>query len=434
LENRDITRGAASIGLLTFLSRILGYGRDLLLAALLGTGHGADAFFVAFQLPNLMRRLLGEGALSASFIPVFSQIRERRGEEEARRFATMTVHATAVTLMGITLVGIFAAPLIVRIFVPGFASVQGKLAMTAHLLRIMLPYMIFVGVAAIVASSLQAMHHFTSPALAPIVMNIVFIIYCAIALRIKGDDILTGLGIAVLVGGMGQLFVQLPKAEALGLKIGRFYGLKHEETGRLLKLLAPGALGLAVYQFNILVDRVCASFGDIVGQGAVSALYYSNRLLQLPLAIFGISYATAVFPTLARFGAQEDKENLRATANFALRQVMYLLVPAGVALAVLRFHIIELLFERGEFTGYSTYMTAKALLFYSIGLFAYGCVHILSRAFFALQDTRTPVRIGAFAALINATGDVALMWRFGVGGLALASGWACSCNIHCCCV
>ena len=420
MENIRVARSATGIGLATLGSRILGFLRDVLIANYFGTGIFADAFFAAFRIPNLMRRLFGEGALSASFIPVFTGELSRRGKDEAWDLAISVFNILAIVLSGIVLFGMFFSPLITRMIVPGFAGSPEKLELTSRLLRIMFPYLFFIGLAALMMGILNSLRHFAAPAIAPIILNLSMITFFLFFVR-KVDEPVIGLAIAVIIGGVGQLGIQVVTAIKKGMPLGRKFVLYHPLVKRIALLMMPATFGVAIYQINIFVDGICASYESIVGDGAIAALWYANRLVQFPLAIFGLAVATAIFPQMARSVLKKDLPALGENVSFGLRTVFFLTIPSAVGLMILRKPIISLLFERNAFNEYSTQITSIALLYYCIGLFAYAGVHILSRSFYSLQDMKTPVKLASFAMVTNIVLNLSLMWPLKVGGLALAT-------------
>ncbi len=420
MEGVKIARSATGIGIATLGSRILGFLRDVLIANFFGTGIFAQTFFAAFRIPNLMRRLFGEGALSASFIPVFTDELSRKGKDEAWKLAISVFNSLAIVLAGIVLVGVIFSPLITRIIVPGFADTPGKIELTSRLLRIMFPYLFFIALAALMMGILNSLHHFAAPALAPIILNVSMLTFLVFFIR-KVDEPVIGLAIAVIIGGVGQLGIQVITAIKKGMPIGRKFILYHPLVKKIALLMLPATLGVGIYQINIFVDGICASFESIVGKGAIAALWYANRLMQFPLAIFGLAMATAIFPKMAVSSSKNDLRTLGETVSFGLRTVFFLMIPSATGLIILRKPIISILFERNEFGPYSTEITSIALLYYCVGLFAYAGVHILSRSFYSLQDMKTPVKVASLAMVTNIILNLTLMWPLRIGGLALAT-------------
>ena len=420
MESKKIARSAVGISIATLGSRILGLVRDILIASYFGTGIFAQTFIAAFRIPNLMRRLFGEGALSASFIPVFTEELSTKGKDEAWNIAISVFNTLAIILAGIVIVGTVFSPLITRIMVPGFAAIPGKLELTSRLLRIMFPYLFFIALAALMMGILNSLRHFATPAIAPIILNVCMITFLLFFAG-KMDEPVVGLALAVIIGGAGQLGIQIIAAVKKGMPLGRKFIFYHPLTKKIALLMVPAAIGAAIYQINIFVDGICASFESVVGEGAIPALYFANRLVQFPLALFGLAMATAIFPRMAISVSKKDMRTLGETISFGLRTVFFLTIPSATGLIVLRKLIISVLFERNEFSAYSTAITSSALLYYCIGLFAYAGVHILSRSFYSLQDMKTPVRLAGIAMAMNIILNVSLMWPLKVSGLALAT-------------
>ncbi len=421
-----LIRSAGGIGLATLASRILGYIRDMLIASHFGTGIYATVFFAAFRIPNLFRRLLGEGALSASFIPIFTDYLHKKGRKEAWQLAMSVLNLLLLILMGITLLGILGAPFIAKLIVPGFAP--GEVELTTRLLRLLFPYLLFIGLAALAMSILNSFKHFALPAMAPMVLNLAMIVALLFLVKSQSLGGIKILSLSVLIGGFGQLLIQVPALLRKGMPAKLMTVFRHPEVKKIVFLMGPATLGLAVYQINIVVDTIFGSYQSIVGEGAIAALYYGNRLMQLPLAIFGIAMATAVFPLMAGQVSQVKTAEFKKTLLFALKTVFFLIIPSSVGLIVLRQPIVSLLFERNAFGPRATADTATALLYYSLGLFAYAGVQIINRAFYSLKDTKTPVKVAGLTMLINIILNLVLMRPLGLGGLALATSLAAGIN------
>lgn len=412
-----LARLAGGIGLATLASRILGLVRTILIAKYFGVGVFADAFFIAFQIPNVMRRLFGEGGLQAAFIPVFTECMKKDGNNSAWEMASAVTNILFSSLLIISGLGVLLAPIITRILVPGFDAESA--AITTDLLRIMFPYIFFIGLATLGMGILNSLRHFAIPAITPIILNLFMIaaLFFFITPESRGGIII--LSGSVILGGVGQLLIQLPLLKAKGMQFRLIFN--HPRIKKLFFLMIPAILGLAIYQVNIIVDRICASFAFIVGEGAISALTYGVWIVQVPIAISSTAIVTATFPRLAAYAAEGEIAKLRQTFSFSFRMALTLLIPATAGLIVLRRPIISLLFERGAFDAAATEITATALLFYSIGLFAYGAVHILSKTFYSLQDMKTPLRAAAVAVIFNIALNIILMFPLGLGGLALAT-------------
>jgi putative peptidoglycan lipid II flippase len=423
-ERRIIAKAAGIVGGATFLSRIFGFIRDMIVAQLFGTGMATDAFFVAFRIPNLLRRLVGEGALTASFIPVYTEYITRRPREEGNEFVQASFSILTVGLLLIAGFGILASPGIVRIMAYGFSQDPEKFALTVTLTRLMFPYIFFIGLVAMAMGVLNSWKHFFAPALAPVLLNLA-IILCALSFSSMFQEPVYSLAFGVLLGGAAQLALQVPFLQRRGIVWGFLFRPSHPGVRRVARLMAPSILGLAVTQLNVLINTLLASY---LPEGSVSYLYYADRLLEFPMGIFAIAVATAVLPVMAEHSAKEDWGKLRETLSFALRLVFFVTLPAMVGLIVLRQPILNLLFQRGAFTAHSTAMTAQALFYYSLGLAGFAGVRIVVPVFYSLQDTKTPVKVAFVALGANALLGLVLMGPLRHGGLALATSLAAGVN------
>ncbi len=419
-EKNQFVKAAGTIGSLTFLSRILGYVRDMAIAAIFGAGIHTDAFIAAFRIPNLMRRLFGEGSLSVAFVPVFSQYLIRDNQESAYGLARAAIRLLALILFFLVVAGIFTAPLIVRFLAPGFIDTPDKMALTVGLTRIMLPYLFFIGMLALSMSILNTLGHFAAPAMAPIFLNLAMLgaLISTNFHSFSQDERVVILAYGVLLGGGLQLVLQLPFLRLSGISFKWRGHLFHPGLKRVGRLMLPTILGSSVYQINILVGTVLASQ---LPQGSISYLYYADRLVQFPLGIFAVAMGTAVLPALSRKAAVRDYDGLKETFSEALNLIFFLSMPAMAGLIVLREPIVALLFERGAFAPQASQLTADALLYYGAGLWAFSAVRVLLPTFYALQDTWMPVKISVVSIGTNIVLGLMLMKSMGHCGLALAT-------------
>ena len=416
-EPGRIARAAGVVSAATLVSRVLGFVRDLIIARTFGAGTATDAFFAAFRLPNILRELLGEGALSAAFIPVFTESLTARDRQAAWRLVWTVLTLLASLLLLLSAAGILLAPLLMRLIAPGFQALPSKLSLAVFLAQVMFPYILFVGLAALLMAILNALGHFATPALSPTMLNIAMI-GCALYLAPHLDPPILALAIGVLLGGAGQLLVQIPAAWQRGMRPHRALHLSDPAIGQIARLMAPGVAGLAVTQLNVFIGTFLASFLE---EGSISVLYYAFRLIQFPIGIFGVAIATAAFPAMAKQAAHHSLERIGETAAYSLRLVLFVTLPSMAGLLVFRVPIIQLLFERGMFDRTVTLATADAVFFYALGLGAYVSTRVLVPAFYSIQDTATPVKIGAVAVLVNILSSLLLMRPLGAGGLALAT-------------
>lgn len=421
VSKKSILKFTSILSLGTFLSRILGFIRDMIFAHMLGTAALADAFFVAFRIPNMLRDLVGEGATNSALVPVLARYVEKKDHQKTNEFLNVVVSWAVLILGALTILGIVLAPWIVKAIAPGFMGDGGKLETTISLTRIMFPYLIFIGLTAYSMGVLYTHHSFAAPAFSSCFLNIVLIISTVIAGQSLDHGAVYILAYGVLIGGVVQLLYQWLPLRKLGYSWQKPATLRHEGAQQMGRLLLPRLWGSAVYQSNIFVDTFCASLASIVGAGGISAIYYSNRVIQFPLGIFGVALASASLPTLSSYAAKNDMESFRSTIMFSLRNILFMLLPCGVLSMILAVPITRAIFERGQFDPYSTMITAGALSYYSIGLWAFGGSKIVVSAFHALQDTRTPVKMAMLALVLNIVFNALLMYPLKVSGIALAS-------------
>jgi putative peptidoglycan lipid II flippase len=413
---RAVARAAVVVSAATLASRVLGFVRDLVVARAFGAGVATDAFFVAFRLPNLLRRLVAEGALSSAFVPVFTDYVSTRSRAETLRMLRAVTGVMLVLLAGLTLLGILAAPWVVRVMAPGFFANPAAGELTVRLTRIMFPFLFLVGLAALVMGILNAHRHFLLPALAPVVLN-VGIIIGAVVIAPRLPEPAVGLALGVVLGGFGQLLLQLPPLWSRGLLATPRLVLGHPAVRRVLTLMTPVVVGQSAVHIGTVINTMIASF---LAKGSVSYLYYADRLIEFPNGVFGVAIATAVLPTLSEQASQHDKRGLRETLSFALRLVTFVSMPAAIGLFILSEPIVRVLYERGRFGPLDTVGTAAAVAMYALGLVGSSAARILVQAFFALGDTRTPMKVAVFAMALNCAIAATLARPLGHVGLALA--------------
>ena len=427
-ENNRLIRAAGGVGALTLLSRVFGLLRMAVITALLGTGSAADAWAIAFMLPNSLRRLVGEGNISAAFVPIFTRLSRERDEartwELAQRFHT----AVALAALLLALVGILAAPLLVRSFASGFAAVPGKIELTVQLTRLVFTYLVFISMAAVLVAVLNARDRFAAAAFVPVLLN-VSIVGAGVAAWWTGitepSRAVWVIASAAVLGGFAQYVFLIPYARRLGMRVAPRRPTGDPALRQIGRLMVPGLFGVGIIQINIIVGRTLASQ---LGEGAVASLDYAARINELTLGVFAISVATVVLPLMSRQGAATDLVALRRTLIFALRQISLVTVPAAFGMVLLRYEIVQVLYQRGQFDVDSTRLTAAALWAYAVGLVAVATVRVVAPAFFALRDTATPVRIAAVAMLVNIVACLALRTTLGNAGIALANSIAAAVN------
>ncbi len=423
-DGRSIAGAATLIGAATFSSRILGFIRDMVLARLFGASASADALFVAFRIPNLLRELVAEGAMSSAFIPVFTEYHTRRNKQETWELASAAFTTLLTIVIGVTMLGVIAAPGIVWIMAWGFHDNPAQMAITTLLTRIMFPYLLFISLAALAMGILNSIRAFAAPALAPVFFNI-SVITAALLLTPYLDQPVTGVAIGFVVGGFLQFLIQLPGIHRRGLLFSWRFQPNHPGMKRIGSLMVPSLLGMSVTQVNLTISTILASLFE----GGPTYLFYGMRLIQFPLGIFGVALATAILPTLSAQAARGAFTELRETLEFGLRMIWFIILPAMIGLILLREPIIHLFFEHGEFLGKDTAATADALLGYAVGLWAFAGLRIIAAAFYSMQDTKTP----ALAALGSMGANIVLafifMGPFQHAGLALATALSAMVNI-----
>ncbi len=414
---RQIASAAGVVSSATLLSRLLGFVRDMAIAWLFGAGMAADAFFAAFRLPSTFRELLGEGALSAAFIPTFTRTATREGRPAAWRLASRVLGTLMVVLAGVTALGMVFAPEIATILTPGWAREPEKLALTAQLLRIMFPYLFLVGLSALFMAILNSLGHFLTPALAPTMLNLTMI---AVGLGIapRSEQPAHWLAGAVVAGGLGQLLIQIPPAVARGWRGDVRVAPQDPGVREIARLMLPGVGGLAVTQVNVFVGMVLASF---LAGGSLAALQYAFRLVQFPIGVVGVAIGTAALPVMAAAMAREAPDEMRRSLTESLRLGLFLALPAMAGLIVFRVPIIHVLLERGAFDRSATLLAANVLAGYAVGLGFYVSNRILAPAFYAMRDTATPVLTSSLSVALNIGASLVLMGPLGATGLALAT-------------
>jgi len=415
-SNRNIAKSVSIIGFATLCSRLLGFLRDVVIARLFGVYVYAQAFVIAFKIPNLFRDLVGEGAVNAAFVPVFSEYSIKHTKEEFWELANVVLNLLLVILMAITILGITFSPIIVRLIAPGFIADSHKLETTIRLNRIIFSYILLISLAAYSMGILNSLKHFAVPAFAPCLLNISIIVFALLF----GEGI-TGLALGVLVGGVLQLVIQIPVLYRKGFRLQLFRRLKHPAAKTIGVLMLPRLFSSCIYQLNNFVDSIFGSLASIVGEGGVAVLYFAYRLILFPLGIFSTALSQAILPTLSCQALEDNYDKLKETLSFGLRATFFVMLPATAGFMVLAYPIISTLFRGGRFDVYSTGLTAHVLFFYSIGLVFYGTSRVLQSCFFSLKDTVTPTKVAFLSLIINIILNYILMFPLKLSGLALAT-------------
>ena len=419
-----LLKSTAVVSSMTMLSRVFGLLRDMVFTRVFGAGAGTDAFLVAFKIPNFLRRLFAEGSFSHAFVPVLSEVKNENGDEAVSDLVRNTLGTLAGFLFILSVIGATATPVLVMIFAPGFIDEPEKFALTTDMLRITFPYILFMSLTALSAGVLNSYGRFAVPAFTPVLLNVSLIV-AAIWVAPHMDVPIMALAWGVFIAGAAQLAFQIPFILKLGLLRWPRWGWKNSGVRRILKLMIPGIFGSSVMQINLLFDTLIASF---LVSGSVTWLYLSDRMVELPLGVFGIALATVILPGLSQKHAAGDPEAFSRMLDWALRWVLIIALPAAVALAVLAGPMLSTLFLYGDFKPLDVEMASLSLLVYSVGLIGFVLVKVLAPGYFARQDTKTPVKVGLIAMFANMVMNVLFVvpmvqlgWQGPHAGLALAT-------------
>lgn len=414
----NLLKALATVGSMTFVSRILGFVRDTLIARVFGAGIYTDAFFVAFKIPNLLRRLFAEGAFSQAFVPVLAEYKNRRGHEETRLLVDHVATLLGLALVIVTILGMLAAPWVVYVSAPGFEAEPDKFAMTVALLRVTFPYIFFISLVSLAGGILNTYSKFSVPAFTPVWLNITFIV-AALFFAPYFDPPVMVLGWAVFVGGVLQLVYQVPYLRQIGLLPRIRFSLGDEGVWRILRLMGPAVFGVSIAQISLLINTIFASF---LQTGSVSWLYYADRLMEFPTGVLGVALGTILLPSLSKSVADKADGEYSQLLDWGLRLTFILALPAAVALAVIAVPLVASLFHYGAFSDQDVWMTRQALMAYSLGLLGLILVKVLAPAFYSRQDIKTPVKIAIFTLLATQVMNLLFIGPFQHAGLALAIG------------
>jgi putative peptidoglycan lipid II flippase len=421
-----LLRSSALVGSMTMMSRVLGLLRDIVIAAFVGASANADAFFVAFKIPNFLRRLFAEGAFSQAFVPVLADYKEHGPAEAVQALVNRVAGVLGGTLLVLTVMAVLAAPLVAAIFAPGFVSQPLKYQLTSEMIRITFPYLLLISMTGFCGAILNSYGRFAVPAFTPVFLNLSLIFAATVAAPWFAEPVFA-LAWGVFFAGIIQLLFQLPSLYRLDLVPRPVIDTRHEGVRRILKLMVPALFGVSVSQINLLLDTVLASF---LPTGSVSWLYYSDRLAELPLGVFGIAIATVILPNLSAHRAADREDQFATTLDWAMRSVLLIGVPAAVALVLLAEPILITLFQYGALTATDVEMASLSLRAYSLGLVAFMLVKILAPGYYARKDTATPVKIGIIAMAANMVMNLIfvlpLMYYLGIGHLGLALATSCA--------
>ena len=405
MAKKSLFKSTSTVGGMTLISRVLGFIRDMVIAQNFGASAGADAFFVAFKIPNFLRRLFAEGAFSQAFVPVLAEYKEQRSPEETRAFAGAISGTLGLILLVVTILGVLGAGVLMMIFAPGFYDEPEKFGLAVDMLQFTFPYILFISLTAFAGAVLNTYDRFAIPAFTPVLLNL-SLIGCALGLAPLLDVPIMALAWGVLIAGIVQLLFQIPYLRAIGMLTTPTWGWKDSGVRRVMKLMIPAIFGSSVAQINLLLDTIIASF---LVTGSVSWLYYSDRLVEFPLGVFGIALATVILPSLSKKHANKSTEEFSQTIDWALRWVIILGLPAALGLLMLSGPILTTLFQYGEFTQHDVKMAGYSLMAYSLGLLGFILVKVLVPGFYARQDVKTPVKIGIIAMVANMVLNIAFV-------------------------
>lgn len=414
----NLLHALAKVSSMTLLSRILGFVRDAIIARSFGAGIYTDAFFVAFKIPNLLRRLFAEGAFAQAFVPILAEYKNRRGHDDTRLLVDHVATLLFLALIVVTAIGVIAAPAVVYISAPGFIDTPDKFAVTVHMLRIIFPYILLISLVSLAGGILNTYSRFAVPAFTPVLLNVAMI-GATLWLAPRLDTPAMALAWGVVLGGILQLALQLPFLHKLGL-LPRFRFNWHDEgVWRILKLMGPAVFGVSIAQISLLINTIFASF---LSTGSVSWLYYADRLMEFPTGMLGVALGTILLPSLSKHYADNDPTRYSQLLDWGLRLTLMLALPAAVALAVLALPLISTLFLYGHFSVHDVWMTRQALMAYSLGLLGLIMIKILAPGFYARQNIKTPVKIAIITLAATQVMNLLFVWKLQHAGLALAIG------------
>lgn len=414
----NLLKSIATISGLTLLSRISGFARDLLIARTFGAGLMTDAFFVAFKLPNLLRRLFAEGAFSQAFIPILSEYKNRLGDEASHKLINQTASLLGLVLAGVCLIGILGAPLLVWASAPGFSSDPAKFDLTVTITRITFPYIAFMSLVALAAGVLNTWSRFAIPALTPVLLNVAMILTATVAAPWFNPPVLA-LAWGVVLGGMLQLTLQYLALRRLGMLPSFTMDFSDPGVRRILVLMGPATLGVSVAQISLLINTIFASF---LSTGSVSWLYYADRLMEFPTGMLGVALGTVLLPSLSKHHSDKSPEEYSRLLDWGLRLTLLLALPAAAALALLAVPLIATLFFYGHFVEHDLWMTRQALMAYALGLLGLIMLKVLAPGFYARQNIRTPVKVAIVTLIATQLMNLAFIGPFKHAGLALSIG------------
>ena len=420
----NLLKSLAAVSSMTMLSRVLGFVRDTIVARTFGAGMATDAFFVAFKLPNLLRRIFAEGAFSQAFVPILAEYKAQQGEEATRTFLAYVSGLLTLVLAVVTVLGMLAAPLVIWITAPGFADTPEKFALTSSLLRVTFPYILLISLASLAGAVLNTWNRFSVPAFVPTLLNVSMIVF-ALFLTPYFDPPIMAMAWATLVGGLAQFLYQLPHLKRIGMLVLPRLNLRDSGVWRVMRQMGPAILGVSVSQISLIINTIFASF---LAAGSVSWMYYADRLMELPSGVLGVALGTILLPALSRTYAKADRQEYSRLLDWGLRLCFLLVLPCSAALALLSEPLTVSLFQYGRFDAHDALMTQRALVAYAVGLLGIILVKVLAPGFYAQQNIKTPVKIALFTLAVTQVLNLILIGPLQHVGLALAIGLAACLN------
>lgn len=420
----NLLRSLAAVSSMTMFSRVLGFARDAIVARIFGAGMATDAFFVAFKLPNLLRRIFAEGAFSQAFVPILAEYKSKQGEDATRVFVSYVSGLLTLALALVTVLGIAAAPWVITITAPGFADTADKFTLTTQLLRITFPYILLISLASLAGAILNTWNRFSVPAFAPTLLNVSMIGFALFAAPYFHPPILA-LAWAVTAGGILQLFYQLPHLKKIGMLVLPRVNFKDAGAMRVVKQMGPAILGVSVSQISLIINTIFASF---LVSGSVSWMYYADRLMEFPSGVLGVALGTILLPSLSKSFASGNHDEYQRLMDWGLRLCFLLALPSAVALGILAKPLTVALFQYGKFTAFDAAMTQRALVAYSVGLMGLIVVKVLAPGFYSRQDIKTPVKIAIVTLILTQVMNLAFIGPLKHAGLSLSIGLAACLN------
>jgi len=416
-KRQSLLRSTSLVSIMTFISRMMGFARDMVLAYFFGTQPGMDAFFVAFRIPNFMRRLFAEGAFSQAFVPVLAEYQKTRTIDEVRQFIARVSGSMMFVLSIVTIIGILAAPLIVYLFAPGFGHDTHRTVLATEMLRLTFPFLMLVSLTAMCGAMLNTYGYFAVPAFTPVLLNLCMIL-AALYLSPHLSQPVVALAWGVLIAGVVQYLFQLPFLRHRGLLVKPQIVFGDAGVQRVMKLMVPALFGVSISQLNLMVDSIFASF---LREGSVSWLYFTDRLTDFPLGVFGVAIATVILPHLSRRHAAQHREQFSKSLDWGIRLLLLIGVPSGLGLAIFSMPLIATSFAYGHFSVTDVLQTQKSLIMLSLGVPAFMMVKVLASGFYAQQNIKTPVKVGAIAMVVNSILCACFIYPLAHAGLTLAS-------------